>query len=910
MRKQNTRRRVLIPAVIMAAAVVILAVILVVILIRKGEDRPGELLKTYIGCIEKGDYDQMYDMLDGISSSRISREDFIERNRNIYEGIEASDIQVDVTDTRKEGNEQIVSYTFRCNTQAGKMSFENEASFVTEKGRGYCLFWDDSLIFPLLESSDKVRVITETASRGSILDRNGQMLAGEGVASSVGLVPGKMSESPEGDLYTLAALLEMEVKDIQEALRASWVTEESFVPLKDLPRGQNLESGVTQDEELTDQLLEIPGVMISNTEVRYYPLGEKAAHLVGYVQDVTEEDLKEHAGEGYTSDSQIGRSGAEALYEKELRGQNGCKIYVEDKDGKEKVVLAYTPKEDGQDIRLTIDSQLQARLYDEYSEDKSCSVAMNPYTGEVLALVSTPSYNSNDFILGMSQEQWNSLNEDEDRPLYNRFRQTFAPGSSIKPLVAAIGLSTGAFTAEENFGDLGTSWQKDSTWGDYYVTTLHESPTANLENAMIYSDNIYFAQAALKIGSEKFMDSLNQLGFNEQIPFEISLAKSQYANEDAIDTEVQLADSGYGQGETMVNPVHLASLYTAFVNEGNVIQPTLLYQEQAKGTVWIPEAFSADVAETVLDDMVQMLNTPQGTGYGMHRDDLTLAGKTGTAEIKDSQEDEDGTELGWLGVMTTDENLEYPILLMTMVEDVKERGGSSYVVEHDRAVLDWYLEEYGTERMETEMTQDQGEGETAQNFTSSEIDDTLFQRMNGKSYVENPDISLDELRYLQVAYYDFDHQVQTGELVVHQALAEDVLYVFEKLYEEEYEIQSVRLIDEFWAGDGLSTDEASMAANNSSAFCYRKIAGSDRLSNHAKGCAVDINPLQNPYIRFRDGKPADIPEGSEEYVDRSVVKDHMITHEDLCYQLFTERGFTWGGDWESPKDYQHFEKQI
>ena len=102
-------------------------------------------------------------------------------------------------------------------------------------------------------------------------------------------------------------------------------------------------------------------MMISNTEVRYYPLGEKAAHLVGYVQDVTEEDLKEHAGEGYTSDSQIGRSGAEALYEKELRGQNGCKIYVEDKDGKEKVVLAYTPKEDGQDIRLTIDSQLQAR---------------------------------------------------------------------------------------------------------------------------------------------------------------------------------------------------------------------------------------------------------------------------------------------------------------------------------------------------------------------------------------------------------------------------------------------------------------------------------------------------------------------------------------------------------------------
>src|SRR5699024_11502363 len=100
--------------------------------------------------------------------------------------------------------------------------------------------------------------------------------------------------------------------------------------------------------------------------------------------------------------------------------------------------------------------------------------------------------------------------------------------------------------------------------------------------------------------------------------------------------------------ETIVSPIHLDSLYTAFVNEGNVIQRTLHYQEQPKGTVWIQEAFSADVAETVLDDTVQVMNTPQGTGYGMHRDDLTLAGKTGTAEIKDSQEDEDGTELGWL----------------------------------------------------------------------------------------------------------------------------------------------------------------------------------------------------------------------------------------------------------------------
>lgn len=904
--KAKRKKKILIPMIILTLAVLAAAGTVVFFSLGKGRT-PQELLTEYMGYIEEGKYDQMYDMLDEISASRISREDFTARNQNIYEGIGASDIKIKVSDTRKEGNEQIVSYTFQCSSQAGEIKFDNEVSFVKEKGRGYCLFWEDSVIFPYLESSDKVRVSTEKAQRGSILDRNNQMLAGKGVASSVGLVPGKMSESPQADLEKLASLLDLEAEDITEALNASWVQEESFVPIKTLPKEQGLEAGATTDEELTRQLLEIPGVMITDKEVRYYPLGEKAAHLTGYVQNVTAEDLKEHEGEGYTSDSQIGRSGLEVLYEKELRGQNGCKIYIEDEEGTEKIVLAYTPKEDGQDIRVTIDAQLQEKLYDEYREDKSCSVAMNPYTGEVLALVSTPSYDSNDFILGMSQEKWDSLNEDENMPLYNRFRQTFAPGSALKPVTAAIGLSSGAFTAEENFGSLGTSWQKDSSWGDYYVTTLHESPVANLENAMIYSDNIYFAQAALKIGAENFTGGLKAVGFGQDLPFEISMASSQCANEGAIDSEIQLADSGYGQGEVMANPLHLACIYTSFLNEGNMIKPRLLYEEEAGTEIWISQVFSADVAAAVLDDMIQVINNPEGTGYGVSRDDLVLAGKTGTAEIKESKEDDKGTELGWLGVMTTDENLESPILLMTMVEDVKDRGGSGYVTEHSKNVLDWYFSDNGEV---VSVKEDAAKMKTTGTFTSSEIDEAVFQRINGKSYVENPDISLDELRYLQVDYYDFNHQVQQGELVANAALEEDLLYIFEKLFEAEYEIQSLRLIDDFWAGDGQATDENSMASNNSSAFCYRRIAGSSRLSNHARGCAVDINPLQNPYIRFENGEPVHVSREAAVYADRSQIREHMITHEDLCYQLFKERGFTWGGDWESPKDYQHFEKQV
>ena len=156
---------------------------------------------------------------------------------------------------------------------------------------------------------------------------------------------------------------------------------------------------VLKENERHEKLLEIPGVMISDVEVREYPLGEAAAHLVGYVQSVTAEDLEEHAGEGYTANSVIGRSGMESLFESELKGQNGCRIYIVNSEDKEKEELACILVQHGQDIQLTIDTDLQVSLHEQFKEDKSCSVAMNPYTGEVLALVSTPSYDNNDFIM-------------------------------------------------------------------------------------------------------------------------------------------------------------------------------------------------------------------------------------------------------------------------------------------------------------------------------------------------------------------------------------------------------------------------------------------------------------------------------------------------------------------------------
>ena len=188
-------------------------------------------------------------------------------------------------------------------------------------------------------------------------------------------------------------------------------------------------------------------------------------------------------------------------------------------------------------------------------------------------------------------------------------------------------------------------------------------------------------------------------------------------------------------------------------------------------------------------------------------------------------------------------------------------------------------------------------------------DGKIYKRIAGKSYQENDDILLEDLRYLIILYYDFEHEIQKGELIVNASIAEDCLDIFRKLYDAEYEIASVKLIDEFWTGDGASTDTASVEANNTSAFCYRMTTSGKSLSNHALGCAVDINPRQNPYFEFSDGEAVWYHDGDEKYLDRSDKKEHMITEDDLCYQLFTEYGFTWGGNWNNPKDYQHFERK-
>lgn len=194
---------------------------------------------------------------------------------------------------------------------------------------------------------------------------------------------------------------------------------------------------------------------------------------------------------------------------------------------------------------------------------------------------------------------------------------------------------------------------------------------------------------------------------------------------------------------------------------------------------------------------------------------------------------------------------------------------------------------------------------SSSDFYISEITDDIFARMQGKSYKEDCTVPREDLRYVHVRHMGFDGEVKDGELVVNKAIADDVLAIFEELYKADYPIEKVRLVDEYDADD-----EASMSDNNSSAFNFRFISHTTRISKHGLGMAVDINTRYNPYVKTVDGKLSIEPANGADYVDRSKDFPHKIDHEDLCYKLFKEHGFTWGGDWTHSKDYQHFERDY
>lgn len=682
-RRQRVKRMI----ILLAATVVCILIVAAAGIISYGylnREKPlhaEDYLKTYFDLLDAKRFEDMYAMLTPGAQANITKDDFVERYTNIMDGIEANNIKVSIPENedKKYPDTVTISYEATMDTLAGSVSYKNTAILMRNEDKVYQLNWDSQDIYPNLKAGDKIKVSSEKATRGAIYDRNGNILAGPGTAYSVGVVPGKVTE-PKADSYAqLANLLGITVEKIEKSMSASWVKDDSFVPLRTISKNE---------QDLKTQLLQIKGVMISDVELRTYPLGQAAAHITGYVQSITAEELKELEGKGYNSNSVLGKAGLEKVYEDRLHGTDGASIDIYDEEGNPKENVITSQPKNGEDIFVTIDSNLQSKMYQEIQADSGCSVALNPKTGEVLAAVSTPAYDPNDFVMGYTSAEWDALNQDPAQPFYNRITGTTVPGSSFKPIVAAIGLMEGTLDPNADVANSGLQWQKDTSWGSYYVTTLEDYGPKNLMNALIYSDNIYFAKTALGIGKEAFQKDLTAFGFGESIPFALSTKASSYGTDGAIADEIELADSGYGQGKILVNPLHLASLYATFINGGNMPTPTL-EKTDASVTYWKQNIFSSDIANMVLQDMIQIVADPNGTGHQAFAADRVIAGKTGTAEIKASKNDTAGTEIGWFIGMTPQDQ-QNPVVMLMMVENVKDRGGSHYVVPKVKNCLDAY----------------------------------------------------------------------------------------------------------------------------------------------------------------------------------------------------------------------------
>lgn len=663
--------------------IIVSTLLLSFILIMTGCSDLDKAQKTFDSYAEKwvqADYKGMYEMLTKDSKETISEEDFITRYTNIFSAINANNLIVEIDGEKsKEDDGLVIPFKVTMNSIAGDITLTDYKLTLIKEDKEYKIKWDESLIFPQMIKDDKIWVNTIPSKRGSILDKDGNPLAQDGILNTVGLYPAEFNKSNvDAKITEIAEILDISEENIKTKLDEN-NNPEHFVPIVDiLPEDPKLSKLRDRGEE---------GILIREKEGRVYTGGEAFGRLIGYIGNITAEELEANKDKGYHDTSLIGKAGLEQVYEESLKGKDFAEIYIE--RGDEKITVASAEGEDGKDIKTSIDSELQKKIYNEMNGEKGAATAVNPKTGEVIAMVSSPSFDSNVFTTYVTKAQKAKWEEIGDADEVNRFNKIYSPGSTMKLLTSVIALENKVIDPNSARDIQGLSWQKDSSWGDYKITRVTDpGKPVNLKDAVNHSDNIYYGQVALELGSEKFIEGIKKFGISEELPFEYPMENSQISNDGTLDNEILLADTGYGQGEIMMTPLHVALSYSALANEGNIMKPRLVISENSEAAVWKEEAILKDNLPVLIDAFTALINDAGATIPDGAVPGFRVAGKTGTAEIKQSQDDASGTENGWFVSVDTDTS---KISLAMIVEDVKERGHSHFTVPKVRNVMEYYL---------------------------------------------------------------------------------------------------------------------------------------------------------------------------------------------------------------------------
>lgn len=650
---------------------IVLAAMAIVLAGCQEQPTPEDRLAAYIEHWNDSEFEEMYGQyLNEGTKSAFGTDDFIDRQLKLHEDLGIKNLEVAFTEAPADAEwdeEQPADFPVqvKMDTMAGPVEFEDTMTLLyeeKEEGANWFVEWTPSFIFPQLEANDPVRISRQVAARGELYDRNDQPLAINGSGRSIGVVPEKFTD--EEAKKELAELIGMSVEEIDRQLEQGWVQNNlsQFVPLSKTSN---------DNEELLQKVLDIPGTMHQETAMREYPYGEALSHLIGYIGPITAEQFTELQEQGYTENDLIGRQGLERQLEDRLRGEDGVRIWID--KAQEEITVAEKPPIDGEKIPLTIDAELQRFAYDSMDGEAGSSAAVDPETGETLVLLSSPGFNPNEFMLGMSGSRYEELTTDSVMPLFNRFAQSYAPGSTIKPVTAAIGMEAGTLDPVEGLTISGETWQRDG-WGDYRVTRVHsEAPNPiDLNKALVYSDNIYFAMQSLEMGRSALVEGLESYAFGEEIPYPLNLQESQISNDGTIASDGQQADTSFGQGQMLANILHLASVYQPFLTNGIMYQPTLL-MEEADSQIWKENLISSENAEILRNGLRNVV--VDGFAQEANLENIPLAGKTGTAELKAAGE-ESGQENGFFIAY---DSADPEFILAMMVEDVGDNDGSAYV---------------------------------------------------------------------------------------------------------------------------------------------------------------------------------------------------------------------------------------
>lgn len=636
------------------------------------KDEAQVFVDKYIKDLNECNYEGIYENISKKSKESISKEIFVERYTKIYSGIGASNIKVDRKDTSNK-LKPVVSLSM--NSIGGNLKFDEIKLNIVKEDGEYKIVWDESLILPQMIKDDKIRVKTTSATRGKILDRDGNLLAYDGEANSIYIHPRIFEENKEENVEKISKILDKSKEYILSKIDNKNL--EHLIPIVKISN---------YDQEKVDLLSSINGVTIKKENSRVYAQGEAFGNLIGYIGDINKEELEKNKDKGYTVYSKIGRQGLEQVYEEKLRARDGVHIYIE--RSSEEITIAKTEPINGEDIKLSIDSELQKSIYSQLNNEKGASVAIDPKTGEVLAMVSSPSYDSNTLVTYKTDTIDSLWEKNENTQFNNRANDAYSPGSTMKLITASIGLENGIINSSEAMDIKGLNWQKDSTWGSYKITRVKDiGKPVNLYDAIKYSDNIYIGDKTIKIGEEKYLEGISKFGIGEEVPFEYPMAKSQISNNGKLEKEILLADTGYGQGEVLMTPLDITMAYSALGNEGKIMVPRLVISENIDAKIY-KEAIDSKYIGELTKCFSAVINDADGSGKSAKIENINLAGKTGTAEIKKSKDDESGTENGWFVAVDTDTS---KIAISMIIEDVKHKSGSEYVVPKVKNVIENYI---------------------------------------------------------------------------------------------------------------------------------------------------------------------------------------------------------------------------